>query len=120
MLILRVRRAVYPFFTPLGEYIQPRAKFPIKRQLPKDILGDQDLGGGDYFNVYVSFLKKIFKPQHLVFEDFPFFIKNLIFEHLFDMIIELNNYYPCMEYPEARIIHDTKSILDQNCVEKSC
>ncbi len=33
----------------------------MERQLPKDILGDQDLGVSDYINVYVSLLKKFSK-----------------------------------------------------------
>jgi len=28
--------------------------------------------------------------------------------------------YPKVEYSEARILHDTKNILDQNFVEKYC
>ncbi len=35
-------------------------------------------------------------------------------------ISEVNNNYPKVEYPEARILHDTKSILYQNFVEKYC
>jgi hypothetical protein len=51
---------------------------------------------------------------------FSFFHKKVIFEHLFERIIGLNNNYPKVEYSEAGILHDTKNILYQNFVERYC
>ena len=41
------------------------------------------------YNVYVSLLRELFKPQHLVYEEFLVFIKRLNSEYQFCTCLEL-------------------------------